>query len=357
MTERTVAPARRHLGSLEVSALGLGCMNFYWAYGHRVEKAEAVKVMRAAFDRGVTLFDTAEIYGPFLSEEAVGEAVAPFRDQVVIASKFGFDVTDDGRIVGLTSRPDRIRRATEGSLRRLKTDHIDLHYQHRVDSAVPIEDVAGTVQDLIREGKVRHFGLSEAGGATIRRAHAVQRVEAVQNEYSFWTRDPEGEVLPTCQEFGIGLVAWSPLGMGYLTGEVADTATFGAGDFRALFPRFAPDARRANRPVVDLLARVATRQSASLRQVALAWLLSRGDSVVPIPGTTRLEHLEENLGALRVALTIDDIQELEDGFRQTRVQGARTSESLLQQSDIDARLGTSSKGGHGMTPLPRKAGQ
>jgi aryl-alcohol dehydrogenase-like predicted oxidoreductase len=272
---------RRRLGSLEVSALGFGCIEVAGMYNLPLDRKEAIRVIRAAHDRGVTLFDTAEVYGPFLSEEMVGEAIAPVRDQVVIATKFGFNITPEGHVrPGLNSRPEHIRRATEGSLRRLKTDHIDLLYQHRVDPAVPIEDVAGAVQELIREGKVRHFGLSGAGGATIRRAHKVQPVTAVQNEYSVWTRDPELEALPTCEELGIGFVPWSPLGMGYLTGTITAMTMLRADDLRSTFPRFTPEARRANWPVVELLRRVAARKQATPAQVGLAWLLARKPWIV-----------------------------------------------------------------------------
>jgi aryl-alcohol dehydrogenase-like predicted oxidoreductase len=328
-------------------------MNSVWAYGPRASKQDAVRLIRAAYDRGVTFFDTAEIYGPFLSEEIVGEAVAPFRDRVVVASKFGFDLSPQREFRGLDSRPERVKRVAEASLRRLNTDRIDLWYQHRVDPKVPIEDVAGAVKDLIAEGKVRHLGLSEAGGATIRRAHAVQPVTAVQNEYSVWTRDPEPEVLPTCEALGIGFVPWSPLGMGYLTGAITPATTFDpALDLRVRFPRFTPEARRANRPVVELLQRVGVRKGATPGQIALAWLLARKPWIVPIPGTTRLEHLEENLGALAVELSADDVKEIEDGFARIRVEGARAPEELLRGSDVGARLGTTSGGGHGMSPLP-----
>jgi aryl-alcohol dehydrogenase-like predicted oxidoreductase len=329
-------------------------MNFFHAYAPRTSKEHAIRVMRAAYERGVTFFDTAINYGPFLSEEAVGEALAPFRDQVIIATKFGYGYTADGKNRGLDSRPEYIKQMTEGSLRRLKTDYIDLYYQHRVDPNVPIEDVAGAVQDLIREGKVRHFGLSEAGGATIRRAHAVQPVTAVQNEYSVWTRDPEHEVLPTCEEIGIGFVPWSPLGMGYLTGTITPSRTFDpALDMRAMLPRFTPEARRANWPVVELLQRVGQRKDATPGQVALAWLLARRPWIVPIPGTTQLHHLEENLGALRIELTAADVKEIEDGFAAIQVQGTRATPELLARHDDGANLGTSSVGGYGKSPLPR----
>lgn len=349
------ASARRRLGTLEVSALGLGCMNVAWAYGPPIDRNDAIRLIRAAHERGVTFFDTAEIYGPFLSEELVGKALAPVRDQVVIASKFGFDVTPSGERRGRNSRPEHIKQVAEASLRRLKTDRIDLYYQHRIDPNVPIEDVAGAVKELIQEGKVRHFGLSEAGGATIRRAHAVQPVTAVQNEYSIWTRDPEVEVLPTCEELGIGFVPWSPLGQGYLTGKITPATPFDpASDLRAGFPRFTPEARRANRPVVELLERVGRRSGAMPGQVALAWLLARKPWIVPIPGTTKVDHLVENFGALEIRLTADDVKEIEDGFAAIHVQGARSSEQILAWSDIGAKLGTSSIGGHGMSPLPHQ---
>ena len=354
----TSARDRRRLGSLEVSALGFGCMEVAGMYNLPIDRQEAVRLIRAAYDRGVTFFDTAEVYGPFLSEEIVGEALAPVRDRVVIATKFGFDITPEGQIRGgLNSRPEHIKRATEGSLRRLKTDRIDLHYQHRVDPKVPIEEVAGAVQELIREGKVRHFGLSGAGGATIRRAHKVQPVTAVQNEYSVWTRDPEMEALPTCEELGIGFVPWSPLGMGYLTGTITPVPTLRAEDLRASLPRFTPDARRANWPVVELLQRIGARKKATPGQVALAWLLARKSWIVPIPGTTTRNHMEQNMDALQVQLTAADIKEIEDGFAKIRVQGARLNEALLAEIDTGAKLGTSSKGGHGVSPLPRKPTQ
>jgi aryl-alcohol dehydrogenase-like predicted oxidoreductase len=324
-------------------------------YNRPLERQEAIRVLQAAHERGVTLFDTAEVYGPFLSEEMVGEALAHVRDQVVIATKFGFNVTPEGQVrPGLNSRPEQIRRATEGSLRRLKTDHIDLLYQHRVDPAVPVEDVAGAVQDLIREGKVRHFGLSGAGAATIRRAHKVQPVAAVQNEYSIWTRDPELEVLPTCEELGIGFVPWSPLGMGYLTGTITPMRAIPADDLRSTMPRFTRDARRANWPVVELLQRVAARKQATPGQVALAWLLARKPWIVPIPGTRTQGHMEQNMDALQLQMTAADMQEIEDGFARIRVQGTRITEAMLTQIDAGAKLGTSSKGGHGNSPLPRR---
>jgi len=348
---------KRKLGNsnLEVSALGFGCMNFAYAYGPPMDRRQAISVIRAAYERSVTFFDTAEVYGPFLSEEMVGEALAPFRDQVAVASKFGFDVTPAGERRGLNSRPEHIKQVTEASLRRLKTDHIDLWYQHRVDPNVPIEDVAGAVKDLIQEGKVRHFGLSEVGGATIRRAHAVLPVTAVQNEYSVWTRDPEHEVLPTCEELGIGFVPWSPLGMGYLTGSITPSTTFdSASDLRESlkFPRFTPEARRANRVIVELLQRVGRGKDATPGQVALAWLLAKKPWIVPIPGTTKLNHLQENLGALKIRLTAEDFKEIDDGLASIKVQGARAPEALLKVHDIGANVGTSSVGGHGNSPLP-----
>jgi aryl-alcohol dehydrogenase-like predicted oxidoreductase len=344
----------RKLGALEVSALGFGCIEVAGMYNLPLDRQEAIRVIRAAYDRGVTFFDTAEVYGPFLSEQMVGEALAPIRGQVVIATKFGFNITPEGQVrPGLNSRPEHIRRATEGSLRRLKTDHIDLLYQHRVDPAVPIEDVAGAVQELIREGKVRHFGLSGAGGATIRRAHKVQPLTAVQNEYSVWTRDPELEALPTCEELGIGFVPWSPLGMGYLTGTITPMTTLRADDLRSTFPRFTPEARRANWPLVELLQRVGARKQATPGQVGLAWLLARKPWIVPIPGTRTQGHMEQNMDALKIQLTAADIKEIEDGFARIRVQGARITEAMLAEIDIGAKLGTSSRGGHGNSPLPR----
>ncbi len=352
-TSKSIRSERRRLGSLEVSALGLGCMNMTWAYGPPVDKEVAISVIRAAHEKGVTFFDTAEIYGPFTDEEWVGEALAPVRNEVVIATKFGFDIDPDTRrINGLNSRPEHVRKVAEASLKRLRTDRIDLLYQHRVDPTVPIEDVAGAVKELIQAGKVKHFGLSEAGGATIRRAHAVQPVAAVQNEYSLWTRDPEHEVLPTCEELGIGFVPWSPLGMGYLTGTITAATIFRPGDLRAMFPRFTPEARRVNWPVVELLQRIDHRRKATPAQVALAWLMALKPWIVPIPGTTKLNHLEEDLGALAVQLTPIDMKEIEEGSARIRVEGARSTEQLLAASDVGATLGTSSAGGHGLSPLP-----
>lgn len=325
---------RRQLGGLEVSALGFGCMNLTWAYGPPVDKPHALAMIRAAYDQGVTFFDTAEIYGPFTDEELVGEALAPVRDQVVIATKFGFDIDPATRqIHGLNSRPEHIQQVADASLRRLRTDRIDLFYQHRIDPGVPIEDVAGAVRDLIQAGKVKHFGLSEAGPRTIRRAHAVQPVTAVQNEYSLWTRDSEPGVLPVCEELGIGFVPWSPLGMGFLAGKISPTTPFAPGDLRAMFPRFTPEARAANRPVVELLNDWAERKQATPAQIALAWLLAQKPWIVPIPGTTKLEHLTENLGGVNVALSPDELQQIETAYAQLRVQGARTTPALQQHSD------------------------
>ena len=345
---------RRRLGSLEVSPVGLGCMTAAWSFGTPLPRPEAVRLFRAAYDHGVTFFDTAELYGPYTSEEWVGEALAPIRDRVVIATKFGFDIGPSGEIRGLDSRPERIRRAVEGSLRRLRTDHVELLYQHRVDPKVPIEDVAGTVKQLIQEGKVRHFGLSEAGGATIRRAHAEQPVTAVQNEYSVWTRDPEHEVIPTCEALGIGFVPWGPLGKGYLAGTIAPTTAFPEGDRRAGMPRFTPAARAANRPLVDLLGRVAQRKGATPAQVALAWLLARKPWIVPIPGTTKLAHVEENVRAADVRLTPADVQEIETGYAALTIRGERGAGDVMALIDVGAKLGTSSRGGRGNSPLPAR---
>lgn len=344
----------RQLGSLTVSAIGFGCMNLAWGFGAPMDRREAVRLIREAYEQGVTFFDSAELYGPFLSEEFVGEALASVRDRVVIASKFGFDIGPAGEIRGLDSRPERIRRVVEASLRRLKTDVIDLLYQHRVDPKVPIEDVAGTVRQLIQEGKVKHFGLSEAGGATIRRAHAEQPVAAIQNEYSMWTRDPEGEVLPVCEELGIGLVAWGPLGKGYLTGTIPSSATFRKDDLRSTMPRFTQEAMVANQPVVALLERVAQRKAVLPSQVALAWLLARKPWIVPIPGTTKIAHLRENIAAANVGLSAADIQEIEAGFAALRIRGERSGEAVMTLIDDGARAGTSSIGGHGRSPLRNK---
>jgi len=319
-------------GRLEVSAVGLGCMGMSFSYGLPRDRQEMIALIRTAVERGVTFFDTAEVYGPLTNEELVGEALAPYRGQVVVATKFGFELDPDGgpQWVGLNSRPEHIKQVAEGSLERLKVDAIDLFYQHRVDPDVPIEDVAGAVKELIQEGKVRHFGLSEAGVQTIRRAHAVQPVAAVQSEYSLWWRRPEAELLPTLEELGIGFVPYSPLGKGFLTGKMNESTTFDSSDFRSRLPRFTPDALKANQALVDLLADVAERKGATPAQIALAWLLAQEPWMVPIPGTTKLERLEENIGATAVELTADDLLEIESAAAEIEVQGARYPESLEQ---------------------------
>jgi aryl-alcohol dehydrogenase-like predicted oxidoreductase len=331
---------KRKLGksNLEVSALGLGCMGMSFSYGSPKDKQEAITLIRTAFERGVTFFDTAEVYGPFLNEELVGEALASFRKQVVIATKFGFDLDPkfDPRgmkgLPGLNSRPEHIKQAAEGSLKRLKVDAIDLFYQHRVDPDVPIEDVAGAVKDLIQEGKIKHFGLSEAGVQTIRRAHAVQPVTAVQSEYSLWWRGPEAEVLPTLEELEIGFVPYSPLGKGFLTGNIDETTTFDSSDFRNTLPRFTPEARKANQALVDLLGKIAERKKATPAQIALAWLLAQKAWIVPIPGTTKLHRLDENIGAVSVELTPDDLRDIDTAASKITVQGARYPEKLEQMT-------------------------
>jgi aryl-alcohol dehydrogenase-like predicted oxidoreductase len=326
---------KRILGKsgLEVSALGLGCMGMSFSYGPPKDKQEMIALLRTAVERGVNFFDTAEVYGPFTNEELVGEALAPLRDQVVIATKFGFDTSVDPRGMKgggpvLNSRPEHIRQVAESSLKRLRTDVIDLFYQHRVDPDVPIEDVAGTVKELIHEGKVRHFGLSEAGVQTIRRAHAVQPVAAVQNEYSLWFRRPEEELLQTLEEFGIGLVPYSPLGKGFLTGKMDEKTTFDSTDFRSALPRFTPEALKANQALVDLLGKIAAEKKATPAQVALAWLLAQKPWIVPIPGTTKLHRLDENIGAVSIKLTADDIATIEQATAQITVQGERYPEKL-----------------------------
>jgi aryl-alcohol dehydrogenase-like predicted oxidoreductase len=324
---------KRKLGKsgLEVSALGLGCMGMSFGYGPAKDKREMVPVIRAAVERGITFFDTAEVYGPFINEELVGEALAPFRERVVIATKFGFKLDPStGKQAGLDSRPEHIKQVAEASLKRLKIDTIDLFYQHRVDPDVPIEDVAGAVKDLIQEGKVKHFGLSEAGVRTIRRAHAVQPVTALQSEYSLWTRGPEKEVLPTVEELGIGFVPYSPLGKGYLTGKIDENTKLDSGDFRNILPRFTPEARKANQALIDLLASIAERKKATPAQIALAWLLAQKPWIVPIPGTTRLHRLEENIGAVSVKLTPDDLRHIEHAAAKITVQGARYPEHIEQ---------------------------
>jgi aryl-alcohol dehydrogenase-like predicted oxidoreductase len=314
---------KRKLGSsgVEVSTLGLGCMGLSFGYGPATEKSEAIKLIRAAFERGVTFFDTAEAYGPYLNEELVGEAVEPFRKNVVIATKFGFKEGTPAK--GLDSRPERIREHAEAALKRLRTDAIDLLYQHRVDPNVPIEDVAGTVKDLIRQGKVKHFGLSEAGAENIRRAHAVQPVAALQSEYSLWWREPEKEILPTLEELGIGFVPFSPLGKGFLTGAISDKTEFDKTDFRNVVPRFSEESRKANQALVDALGRIAERKKATKAQIALAWLLAQKPWIVPIPGTTKVHRLEENLGAANVTLTAGDLKEIHDAVSAIDVQGDR----------------------------------
>jgi aryl-alcohol dehydrogenase-like predicted oxidoreductase len=318
----------RKLGesNLEVSAIGLGCMGLSFGYGPAVEKRQGIALIRAAVDFGITFFDTAEVYGPFTNEELVGEALAPVRDRVVIATKFGFHIAD-GKQAGLDSRPEHIREVVEASLKRLKTDRIDLLYQHRVDPKVPIEDVAGMVKALITEGKVKHFGLSEAGVQVIRRAHAVQPVTALQSEYSLWWREPEAEILPTLEELGIGFVPFSPLGKGYLTGKIDETTTFDASDFRNTVPRFSPENRKANHALVELLGSIAARKQATPAQVALAWLLARKSWIVPIPGTTKRHRLEENAAAIAVELTQGDLRDIENAASQIKVHGARYSEA------------------------------
>jgi aryl-alcohol dehydrogenase-like predicted oxidoreductase len=328
----------RRLGNsnLEVSALGLGCMGMSFSYGLPKNRQDMISLLRAAFERGITFFDTAEVYGPFINEELVGEALAPFRGRVVIATKFGFKLDPNGgpRWIGLNSRPQHIKEVAEGSLRRLRVEALDLFYQHRVDPDVPIEDVAGAVKDLIQEGKVKHFGLSEAGVQTIRRAHAVQPITALQNEYSLWTRTPEKEVMPTLEELGIGLVAYSPLGKGFLTGKIDESTTFDNSDFRSTLPRFAPAARKANQAVVALLTKIGERKNATPAQVALAWLLAQKPWIVPIPGTTKLHRLEENIGAAAVDLTADDLRDIESAAAEITVQGARYPEHLQRMTGL-----------------------
>jgi len=325
---------KRKLGNsnLEVSAIGLGCMGMSFSYGPPKDKTEMISLLRTAVERGITFFDTAEVYGPFTNEELVGEALSPLRDQVVIATKFGFDLSGDTRpgAAGLNSRPENIKQAVEGSLKRLKTDVIDLYYQHRVDPDTPIEDVAGAVKDLIQAGKVKHFGLSEAGAQTIRRAHAVQPVTALQSEYSLWFRDHEKEIIPTIEELGIGLVAYSPLGKGFLTGKIDETTTLDSTDFRSTLPRFTPEARKANQALVDLIGAIAERKKATPAQIALAWVLAQKPWIVPIPGTTKLHRLDENIGALDVELTPDDLREIDTAAAKITVQGDRYPEKLMK---------------------------
>ena len=325
---------KRELGKsgLEASAIGLGCMGMSFGYGPRKNKREMIALLRAAVERGVTFFDTAEIYGPFTNEELVGEALAPVRERVVIATKFGFKIGSKGEQAGLDSRPEHIKEVADASLKRLRTDVIDLFYQHRVDPDVPIEDVAGAVKELVQEGKVKHFGLSEPGVQTIRRAHAVQPVTAVQNEYSLWWRKAEEEVLPALEELGIGLVPYSPLGRGFLTGKMNENTTFESSDFRNRLPRFTPEARKANQALVHLLGDIAKRKKATPAQVALAWLHAQKSWIVPIPGTTKLHRLEENIGAASIELTLEDLREIEHAASKIDVQGARYPEHLEQMT-------------------------
>ncbi|HBB87765.1 MAG TPA: aldo/keto reductase [Blastocatellia bacterium] len=327
---------KRKLGNsnLEVSAIGLGCMGMSFGYGPPADKQEMISLIRSAVDLGVTFFDTAEVYGPFTNEELVGEALAPFRGQVAIATKFGFKPAADGedRWSELDSRPEHIKEVAEASLKRLRVETIDLFYQHRVDPTVPIEDVAGAVKDLIQEGKVKHFGLSEAGVQTIRRAHAVQPVTALQSEYSLWTRTPEKEIIPALEELGIGFVPFSPLGKGFLTGKIDESTTFDSSDFRNVVPRFTPEARKANQVLIALIGKVAERKKATPAQIALAWLLAQKPWIVPIPGTTKLHRLQENIGALSVELTPDDLREIDDAASKITVQGARYPEKLEQMT-------------------------
>jgi aryl-alcohol dehydrogenase-like predicted oxidoreductase len=320
-------------GGLEVSAIGLGCMGLSYGYGPATEKEAAIKLIRTAFERGVIFFDTAEAYGPYKNEELLGEALAPFRNEVVIATKFGFNFDDNGSQSGMNSRPDHIRAVADAALKRLKTDVIDLFYQHRVDPDVPVEDVAGTVKDLIAEGKVKHFGLSEASARTIRRAHAVQPVAALQSEYSLWWREPETDVIPTLEELGIGFVPFSPLGKGFLTGAINESTTFDSKDFRNVVPRFSADARKANQSLVDLLGQIASGKQATPAQIALAWLLAQKPWIAPIPGTTKLHRLEENIAAASVALTADDLREIDAAVSAISVQGDRYPPHLQARVD------------------------
>jgi len=326
---------KRKLGknNLEVTAIGLGCMGMSFSYGPPKDKKEMTDLLHAAVDRGITFFDTAEVYGPFTNEELVGEALAPYREKVVIATKFGFDLSGSDKrpgAAGVNSRPVHIKEAVEGSLKRLKTDVIDLYYQHRVDPDVPIEDVAGAVKELIQAGKVKHFGLSEAGAQTIRRAHAVQPVTALQSEYSLWFRDHEKEILPTIEELGIGLVAYSPLGKGFLTGKIDESTTLDSTDFRSTLPRFTLEARKANKALVDLIAAIAERKKATPAQIALAWVLAQKPWIVPIPGTTKLHRLEENIGAVAIELTNEDLRDMDAAASQITVQGDRYPEKLMK---------------------------
>ncbi|MEP6513137.1 MAG: aldo/keto reductase [Parafilimonas sp.] len=323
----------RKLGSLEVSALGMGCMNLSFGTGPAKDKKEGIAVIRHAFENGITFFDTAEAYGPYVNEELVGEALSPLRKDVVIATKFGFKL-ENGAITGADSRPENIRKVADESLRRLKTDYIDLFYQHRVDPDVPMEDVAGTVKDLIKAGKVKHFGLSEAGVNSIRKAHAIQPVTAVQNQYSIWTREPEESVIPVCEELGIGFVPWGPLGTGFLTGSITANTKFDSDtDLRAAFPRFTPEAIKANMPLVEMIIGIAKRKNATPAQIALAWLLVQKPFIVPIPGMNNIEHLEDNIKSVNVEMTEDGLKEIDDTLSQIKIQGARLNEGLLSMSE------------------------
>lgn len=326
---------KRKLGnsSLEVSAIGLGCMGMSFGFGPSADKKEMIALIQKAVEQGITFFDTAEVYGPFTNEELVGEALKPFKGQVVIATKFGFNIRD-GKMAGVNSRPEHIREVAEASLRRLRVDAIDIFYQHRVDPNVPIEEVAGAVKDLIKEGKVKHFGLSEAGAKTIRRAHAVQPVTALQSEYSLWTRTPEAEILPTLEELGIGFVPYSPLGKGFLTGRMNENTTFDSTDFRNTLPRFTPEALKANQTLVDLLGMMAERKKATPARIALAWLLAQKPWIVPIPGTTKLNRLKENIGAAEIELTPDDLREIETASSKIKVQGARYPENIERMTGL-----------------------
>jgi aryl-alcohol dehydrogenase-like predicted oxidoreductase len=326
---------KRKLGNnLEVSALGLGCMGMSYGYGPPPDKQEMISLIRSAVDRGVTLFDTAEVYGPFTNEELLGDALAPVREQVVIATKFGFTISPEGKQIGVDSRPEHVKEVAEASLQRLKIDYIDLFYQHRVDTDVPIEDVVGALKELIQEGKVRHYGLSEAGAQTIRRAHAVHPLTALQSEYSLWWRRPEGEVFPTLEELGIGFVPFSPLGRGFLTGKIDENTTFDSSDFRNIVPRFTPEARKANQALVNLLRSIGERKDATPAQLALAWLLAQKPWIVPIPGTTKLNRLEENIGGVSVELTSDDLREIDSAASEIQIEGARYPEELERRTGL-----------------------
>jgi aryl-alcohol dehydrogenase-like predicted oxidoreductase len=346
----------RKLGNLEVSAIGLGCQNVTQVYGPAMSRPDSVRLIREAVESGVTFFDTSEAYGPYISEEYVGEALAPYRNKVVIATKFGWNF-HNGKIVGVTSKPEQIVKAVEGSLKRLRTDYIDLSYQHRIDPTVPIEDVAGTMAELIRQGKVRHYGLSEAGAATIRRAHKEHPITAIQNEYSFITHDPEMEVLQACEELGIGFVPWSPLGVGFLTGKINSATEFDPkSDYRVRHPRFTKEAIAQNYVIVDLLAKVAQRKGATSGQVALAWLLQKKPWIVPIPGTQKIAHMKENNAAIDVKLSSEDLNELDSGFSKIKIVGHRLAQPTLSLDDVGVNFGDPSKGTNGRTPLRKNKG-